>query len=171
MGQGCGGRTLGRSPRTAQRRSLRPHRRGAVDGFTIVEVLAVLGLLAILLLAALPQLFMPDQVSVETTARQVAADLGLARRLAIARRGSYIVIFTPAGGPYTSYTLVFQDGTAEPGFPKDLPAQITVTGTNQVAFQPSGAATNAALLTFTSGSVTAQVDVVGTTGRTRVSGP
>jgi len=40
-----------------------------------------------------------------------------------------------------------------------------------VTFQPSGAAVAAALVTFTSGGTTAQVDVVAATGRARVSGP
>ena len=141
------------------------------DGFTIVEVLVVVGLLALLLVAAVPQLFAPDEVGVETTARQVAADLGLARRLAIARRVQYVVTFAPPGGPYTSYTLAPQGGPPEPDFPKSLPARITATGSGQVTFLPSGAAAAAALLTFTAASATAQVDVVATTGRTRVSGP
>jgi len=141
------------------------------DGFTIVEVLVVVGLLALLLVAAVPQLFVPDEVSVETTARLVAADLSLARRLAIARRVQYIMTFAPPGGPYTSYTLASQGGSPEPDFPKSLPAQLTVTGSGEVTFQPSGAAVAAALVTFTSGGTTAQVDVVAATGRARVSGP
>ena len=145
-------------------------RRGR-GGFTIVEVLVVVGLLAILLVAAVPQLFVPDEVTVETTARQVGADLGLARRLAIARRVPYVVTFAPPGGPFTSYTMAPQDGAPEPDFPKSLPAQIAVAGTNQVIFQPSGAPGAAALLTFSAGGATAQIDVVGGTGRVRVSGP
>ena len=131
----------------------------------------VVGLLAILLVAAVPQLFVPGEVDVEVTARQVAADMGLARRLAIARRVDYIITFSPPGGPYTSYTLAPDGGPAEPDFPKDLPPQVTVTGTGQVTFRPSGAATAPALLTFTAGGVVAQVDVVAATGRVRVSGP
>ncbi len=141
------------------------------DGFSVMEVLVVVGLLAILFLAAVPQLFVPEEVPVETTARQVAADLGLARRLALARRMQYVVTFAPPGGPFTSYTVAPQGGPPEPDFPKTLPAQVTVAGPDQIAFQPSGAAGGAALLTFTQGSATAQVDVVAATGRVRVSGP
>ena len=140
-------------------------------GFSFVEVLVVVGLLAILLVAAVPQLFVPNELDVELAARQVAADLSLARRLAIARRVPYLVTFNPPGGPYTSYTMAAQGGAPEPDFPKNLPAQVTVTGTGQVTFQPSGAPTTAALLTFTAGSAAAQVDVVASTGRVRVSGP
>lgn len=130
----------------------------------------VVGLLAILFLAVVPQLFLPDEVSVETTARRVAADLALARRLAVARRTPYVVTFTPAAGPFTSYTVAPQGGGAEPDFPKSLPGQVTVTGSNQVTFQPSGAAATA-VLTLTGGGATAQVSVVASTGRVRVSGP
>ncbi len=132
----------------------------------------VVALLGILLVAALPQLFVPDELDVEVAARQVASDLGLARRLAIARRGTFLVTFAPLGGPYTSYTVAPDGGAApEPGFPKAIPPQVAVTGTGVVTFLSSGAATAAALLNFQTGGATAQVDVVRTTGRARVSGP
>jgi hypothetical protein len=135
-------------------------------------VIVVVALLGILLVAAVPQLFVPDELDVEVTARQVASDLGLARRLAIARRVVFLVTFTPAGGPYTAYSVgAIGSPVPEPGFPKDLPTQVTVTGAGIITFQPSGAATAAALLTFQTGGATAQVDVVRTTGRTRVTGP
>ncbi len=139
------------------------------DGFTLVEVLAVAGLLAILLVVVVPQLFVPDQLTVETTARRVAADLGLARRLAIARRLPYVVTFTPPGGPFTAYAVAPQGGPVEPDFPKDLTG-VTATGPDQVLFQPSGAGA-AAVYTFSASGVTAQVSVLATTGRVRVTGP
>lgn len=130
-----------------------------------------MALLGILMVAAVPQLFVPDEVDVEVAARQVAADLGLARRLAIARRETFLVTFTPGGGPYATYTVAAIGDPPEPGFPKTLPPQVAVTGTGVVTFLASGAATGAALLTFQAGGVTAQVDVVRTTGRVRVTGP
>ncbi len=141
------------------------------QGFSFLELLVVLGLLAILLGAVVPRLFLPEEVGVETTARQVAADLALARRLAIARRMPYVVSFAPPGGPYTAYTVGPQGGAPEPDFPKILPAAIAVTGSDQVTFQPSGAASAAARLMFAAGGATAQVDVTAGTGRVRVSGP
>ncbi len=145
--------------------SLRP------GGFSFLELLVVVGLLAVLLVVALPQLFAPEELTVETAARQVAADLVLARRLAIARRMPYAVSFAPPGGPYTTYTVGPQGGAPEPDFPKTLPAGVAVTGSGQVTFQPSGAASAAASLTFAAGGTTAQVDVAAGTGRVRVSGP
>ncbi len=140
------------------------------EGFTLVEVLAVTGLLAILLVVVVPQLFVPEQLTVETTARRVAADLGLARRLAIARRLPYVVTFTPPGGPFTAYAVAPQGGPVEPDFPKDLTG-VTATGPNQVLFQPSGAAGAAAVYTFSASGTTAQVSVLATTGRVSVAGP
>lgn len=140
-------------------------------GFSFLELLAVLGLLAVLLVVAVPRLFVPAEVGVETTARQVAADLALARRLAIARRMPYVVTFAPSGGPYTAYTVGPQGGEPEPDFPKSLPTAIAVTGSDQVTFQPSGAASAAVRLTFAAGGATAQVEVTAGTGRVRVSGP
>ncbi len=139
-------------------------------GFSFVEVLVVVGLLAILLVAAVPQLFVPNELDVELAARQVTADLGLARRLAIARRQNYLVAFSPLRGPYTSYR-VSTGGVNEPDFPKSLPPQVTVTGTQQLTFVPSGAATASAVLTFTSGGATAWVQVTAATGRAVVIGP
>lgn len=140
-------------------------------GFSFLELLVIVGLLAILLVVAVPRLFAPDELDVETTARQVAADLVLARRLAIARRMPYVVTFAPSGGLYTSYAVGPQGGEPEPDFPKSLPSSVAVTGSDRVTFQPSGAASAAARLTFTAGGATAQVDVAAGTGRVRVSGP
>lgn len=147
-----------------------PRPRGGA-GFTFVEVIVVVGLLAILLLAAIPQLFVPNELEVELAARQVAADMGLARRLAIARRERYVLTFSPSGGPYTSYRLADGDGNVESDFPKDFPPAVTVTGTESVTFRPSGATTAGATLTFAAGGETAQVTVLATTGRAEVSGP
>ena len=128
-------------------------------GVSFAEMLVVAALLGVLLLTALPQLFTPGQVPAAGAARQVAADIGLARRLAIAGRTNYLVTFAPAAGPFTSYTVAPQGGPPGSDFPKPFPAGLTVAGTSQITFLPSGAATTAATLTFTVGGVTAQVQV------------
>jgi len=130
----------------------------------------VVALLGILLVAAVPQLFVPAELDVELVARQVAADMGLARRYAIARRANFVMTFNPAGGPYTSYTLT-TGGVAEPDFPKDLPPAVTVTGTGSITFQPSGRTSAGATLTFAAGGETAQVTVLAATARVEISGP
>ena len=129
-------------------------------------------LLGVLLLTAFPQLMVPGQIPAGLAARGVAADLSLARGLAIASRGNYLVTFTPAApGPYTSYTVTPQGGTAGPDFPKTVRAGVTVTGTQQVTFTPNGAASPSATLTFIGGGATAQVSVTAATGFVQVTGP
>ncbi len=146
-------------------------RRSSAHGASLIELLVLVGILAILLLTALPQLLVPFQVRAGQAARAVAADLGLARRLAIAGRANYIVTFTPAAGPFTSYTVAPQGGTPGPDFPKTFPAGVTVTGTQQITFAPNGSAFSNATLTFTDGGATATVQVVGATGFVQETGP
>jgi type II secretory pathway pseudopilin PulG len=137
-------------------------------GASIIEAVAAVSLITLLLLVALPRLSVPAEVEVRQVARVVAADLDMARRLAIARRRDYVVAFAPPGGPYATYTVQPTGGTPEPGFPKTLPAGVTVTGTGSLTFAPSGAASVAALLTFSVGGVSAQLQVVAATGHVRL---
>ena len=145
--------------------------RAATRGGSLAEVLVMMVLLGVLLLTAFPQLMVPAQIPAGLAARGVAADLGLARGLAIASRGNYLVTFSPAAGPYTSYTVAPQGGTAGPDFPKTFRAGVTVTGTQQVTFTPNGAASPSATVTFTSGAATASVSVTAATGFVQVTGP
>lgn len=140
-------------------------------GISFVEVIVAVSLLVLLLLVTLPQLTTPAEVEVRRAARLVAADLVMARRLAIARRRDYLVTFAPPGGPYTRYTVQPAGGQAEPDFPKTLPAGVTVTGTERLTFAPSGAADVAALLRFSAGAVSGQVEVVAATGHVRLTLP
>jgi type II secretory pathway pseudopilin PulG len=140
-------------------------------GFSLIEALVIVGLLAALALVALPSLVVPPQVSAGGVARRVAADLGLARRLAIAGHTSYVVTFSPPPGPYTSYTVAPSGGAPGPDFPKVFPAGVSVTGTQQITYLPSGAAAAPAQLTIADGAATAQVQVVPATGFVQVTGP
>jgi len=135
------------------------------------EVLVMVALLGALLLTALPSFVLPNQVPVASVARRVAADLGLARRLAIAGRANYLVTFTPSAGPFTSYSVAPQGGTPGQDFPKTFQSGITVTGTSQVTFLPSGAASAAATITIAQGTTSAQVQVTAATGFIQVIGP
>jgi len=146
------------------------HRTSAL-GASLAEMLVLIAVLAVLVVTALPQLLVPDQVPAGRAARGVAADLGLARQLAIANRGNYVVAFTPAGGPFTSYTVAPQGGPPGPDFPKPIPAGVTATGTAQITFAPDGSASPSATLTFASGAATAQVQVVAATGFVQETGP
>jgi Tfp pilus assembly protein FimT len=146
-------------------------RRSSARGSSFLEVLVVVAVLGVLVITALPQLSVPPQVPVGTAAREVAADLGLARQLAIAGRVNYVVAFTPAAGPFTSYTVAPQGSAPGPDFPKTIPAGVAVTGTQQITFAPNGSASSSATLTFTRAAATAQVQVVAATGFVQETGP
>lgn len=108
------------------------------DGLTVLEAVAVLVLLAVLLAAAAPQMF-PGIAAVHGAARELAADMALARQLAVSRGTPYVVEFRPSGGPYTSYTVRADGGPDEPGFPKEFPTGVSAQGSGAVRFLPSGA--------------------------------
>ena len=146
-------------------------RRSSFRGASLIEMLVLVAVLAVLALVTLPQLLVPVQVPAGQAAREVAADLGLARRLAIASRAGYTVTFAPAAGPYSSYTVAPQGGVPGSDFPKAFPAGVTVTGTQQITFAPNGSASPDATLTFTAGPATAQVQVVAATGFVQETGP
>lgn len=145
----------------------------AAAGFSFIEILVIAALLGILVLGVVPRLFAPDSLDIELAARQVAVDLGMARRLAIAEHANYVAAFNPGGGPYTSYTIGIQGGGAEPDFPKSFAAGVTVTGIDQIVFAPAGSATPAGTITisFAKGATTATVQIIAATGRVRVIGP
>jgi prepilin-type N-terminal cleavage/methylation domain-containing protein len=148
------------------------------SGFTIVEVLAVLGLLAILVLAALPQLTVPGTLSASATARQIAVDLRLARQLAIAKRVDHTLEFSPLTAPYTSYTVRNESTLVEePDFPKALPAGVTASGRRRFTFASggwgpydgSGGLGSDGSATVAAGGDTATVQVFWYNGRVKVS--
>ncbi len=150
-------------------------------GFSYIEVLVVLGLLAILSLTALPQLAVPDTLQAEQEARQLAADLRLAQELSIGQRAYYTLQFNPATPPYTSYTLYLSStpSSVQPDFPKTIPSGITVSGRQTFCFATGGwisdncvggAGTDSSV-TVSSGAATATVWVYWYNGRVKVVGP
>ncbi|MBM3470167.1 MAG: hypothetical protein FJX73_05165 [Armatimonadetes bacterium] len=140
-------------------------------GFSLIEALAVAGVVAVLVIVAMPRLAVPDTLQARGAARQLAADLRLTQRLAIGRRANYVLELTPAGGPYTSYAVRREGGPAEPDFPKVVPSEVGVTGTQQFTFRPDGSATAGGTLMLAAGGVSATVQVTAATGRVAVSGP
>lgn len=146
----------------------------ASAGLSFVEAVAALALLSVLLLVALPNLLPGPELDTKVAARELAADMGLARQLATSRKATFVVEFQPPGGPYTGYTLRQDGATDEPGFPKKLPPGVTAAGPEAVPFLPSGAAKLDAPsvdVVLSSGPVTAAVRVTAATGYARVVVP
>ncbi len=140
-------------------------------GFSLAEALIVVGLLGIVVIIAMPRLAVPDNMQVNVPARQLAADLRLAQRLAIARHADYLLEFAPAVSPYSSYSVHVSGGGAEPDFPKVVPAGITATGPAQFTFHSDGSAASAGTVSLSFGTATATVQVVAATGRVVVVQP
>lgn len=140
-------------------------------GFGFAEVLAVAGLLLVLALVALPRLVVPETVVVSVPARQLAADLRLAQRLAIARHTDYVLEMSPGASPYAQYSVHALGGPAEPDFPRVFDAGVVVSGAATFQFRPDGTALAGGSVTLTSGSATAVVQVPAATGRVTVTGP
>lgn len=141
---------------------------------TILEAVVTLALVALLLAVALPNLLPSPELEARVAARELVADLNLARQLAVSHGEMYLVVFQPPGGPYTAYTVYKSGGADEPGFPKELPRGVQVTGPESIVFLPSGAAKldePQASWSFTGGSSTATVRVLAATGFARVDPP
>lgn len=144
---------------------------GGHRGFSFIEVLVVTGLLAILLIVAVPRLIVPETLQARVPAREIAADLRMAQRLAIARRADFLLEFAPLAPPYTQYTVRAAAGGPEPDFPKDLDAGVAVSGPQQFTFRPDGSALAGGTITLTAGTAAATVQVAAVTGRVTVIGP
>lgn len=140
-------------------------------GFSLVEALVVVGLLATVALIAVPRLAAPDNLQVNVPARELTADLRLAQRLAIARHADYALEFAPGAPPYSSYTVRLSGGAAEPGFPKAVPSGVAVTGPAQFTFHSDGSAAPAGTVSVAFGTATATIQVVAATGRVTVVQP
>lgn len=141
------------------------------DGLTLLEAVAVLILLAVLAAVAVPNL-VPTGAAVQAAGRELAADMGMARQLAVSRGLAYVVEFQPPGGPFTRYTVRAVAGADESGFPKDLPAGVTASGPSMVRFLPSGQAdlsTPWAEWRLEAGSESATVRLWAVTGYARAS--
>jgi type II secretory pathway pseudopilin PulG len=141
------------------------------EGYSFPEVLVVGAVLIVLVLIAVPRLVVPTTTQVRVPARQLAADLRLAQRLAIARHVGYLLEMSPAVPSYAQYTVRPVIGPAEPDFPKSFDPGISVTGMSLFQFRSDGTAIAGGSVTLASGSSTAVVQVVAATGRVTVTGP
>jgi prepilin-type N-terminal cleavage/methylation domain-containing protein len=76
-------------------------------GFTILEVMLSVMIIGIMALLAIPRILDTRRHVVYMTHQQIVADMRYARGLAIAKSESYMVRFSPDGGPYyTGYEIL-----------------------------------------------------------------
>jgi prepilin-type N-terminal cleavage/methylation domain-containing protein len=138
--------------------------RGSNGGFTVIELMAAIGVASILMAIAIPSLLstLPG-LRLTDAARQVATDLQQIRMKAIAQNIPYQISFST-----TTYVLQKCNGScANESGNIVLPQGITVTASSAPQFQPRGTATAAATITLSNGSSSKWV-CVKTVGRVNI---
>ena len=137
-------------------------RHQGAGGFTLIELLTVMGLAGILMAIAVPQFMsLLPTIYLGSAARQVAADLQLARTRAISQNIQYVIAFTPGTGAYTFGADSRDLNQLFPG------TQITAVAPANPTFNPVGTATANTTITVSNGGTTRQVQI-NTMGRVRV---
>jgi|TARA_B100000959_G_C14861023_1_gene574242 prepilin-type N-terminal cleavage/methylation domain-containing protein len=152
-------------------------------GFTIVELMLSLGILAILAALAAPMFGNDDALQLDVAKRLLVSDLEYAQILAIANPEEEIALFvdpngrgwgiatidepdTPLSDPITGEILVTQLGYGSAAPSTDVTIQCNTTG-NMVAFDPNGGLvdfTQTAELLLQSSEMTTIVAINPTTG-------
>ncbi len=129
-------------------------------GYTLVEVLFVLAVLAILAAVVIPRLTktgLYGKYTVYLTAHKVAADLRLARRLAVTTGDDHKLECSKTGGSsdYNAYALYRQSGSGwdKVSETKSIADEISSSGDGSCTFEPTGAASNSRTFNY-------EIDVV-----------
>lgn len=147
------------------------------SGFTIIEILIVVVILAIAALTAIPMMSSAGSVQVRSVANMIAADLEYAKSLAITKGQNYWVVFDTSS---ESYRIEDQSGTTIPhpvkkgfGYVIDLEAegldQVDITdadfsGAWKVKFDYLGSPDSGGTVTIQGGSTTVTISVEPVTG-------
>jgi prepilin-type N-terminal cleavage/methylation domain-containing protein len=69
-------------------------------GFTLIEILLVVVIIAIAATIAIPMIGSTSGMQIQSAANMIAADLEYAKSMAISRQKNYSVVFNPAGDYY-----------------------------------------------------------------------
>jgi prepilin-type N-terminal cleavage/methylation domain-containing protein len=69
-------------------------------GFTVIEILLVVVIIAIAAMVAVPMIGSTSGMQIQSAANIIAADLEYAKSMAISRQKNYSVVFNPAGDYY-----------------------------------------------------------------------
>jgi type II secretion system protein H len=144
-------------------------------GFTLVEVLLVIVIMAILAATAIPRISktgLYNRYLVYTTAHRIAADMRLARRLAVTTGDVHRLRCSASGGSgdYNEYVIQKQNGGswATVGETKEIPDDITVSGAQEAQFNPNGSADSNHTFRYNISGDRYQVIVNGVTGRVKL---
>ena len=140
----------------------RNYRRNSA-GFTLIEMMATIGVAAILMAIAIPQFLsaLPG-LRLNDAARQVATDLQLARMRAISQNNSNTVTFNTSTGVYS-----FSLGSESYDIDQLYPGIALTAPTANPVFTSRGTASTPATITLSNGTAIRQVEVT-PVGRVRI---
>lgn len=114
--------------------------RTAETGFSLVEVVVVMGIMALFIVVAMPGLTgYQAKSAVRSAARQLASDIRAAQQYALAQGGQDDLTFSVSGGAVVGYSVT-QGATVL--WQVTLPTQVHATTAwpgNDIAFTPIGA--------------------------------
>jgi prepilin-type N-terminal cleavage/methylation domain-containing protein len=143
--------------------------------FTVVEVLLVVVVIAILAAVVIPRMTgtgLYSKYLVYTTVHRIAADMRLARRLAVTTGDRHRLRCFQTGGSsdYNEYRIQRRIGGSWVlvGEVKYIPDEIIVSGTQTVIFNADGSANSNCTFRYRIGSVRYRVTVRQTTGRVKL---
>lgn len=152
------------------------------SGFTLVEIIVVVMILAIAAAVVVPQAIGSSDLQAVSAARTTASDIEYARDLAITTAQSVTVTFNVSGNSYTltsggaaiqhpitkasTYSMNF---ATQSGFSMAKLKTATFTGA-AVTFDETGAPNNAGTVTLQAGAHLYTIDVAAATGKVSVSG-
>lgn len=120
-------------------------------GFTLVELILAVAVLAILVSIAIPRIGWGTmgKIQAETAARQFSDHLKLARSLAITHASSnssgYKVVLS---GPFTSYSVINVATSEVVKGPINIPEGVTCSGDDEFYFTPLGQLQGGSTLTL-----------------------
>jgi prepilin-type N-terminal cleavage/methylation domain-containing protein len=158
-------------------------------GFTLVEILVVVVVLALAMWAAVPMFSGAASIQVQSAANMIAADLEYAKSMAISRQRQYGISFNPG---VETYSVIDQNGVVIPhpvktGFlytidfhndsrlnQVDL-ASVNFDGNNLIKFdylgsplKSDGSPLNSGTVTLQGGGITITITVEPVTGYIRI---
>ena len=146
-----------------------PCRRGRRQGFTLVELMVVIAIMAIVLAVGVFRLSRAGVLMAEgeRVARTLVADLRMAHSQAVTESKNHAIVFTDGGSKYTDYTIyrVEAGGDVQVEPTRPLPDTVAVTGSStRVEFTPGGDALAACTCSVTSPGCQYTITVVLATG-------
>jgi len=151
--------------------------RGASGGFTVIEILIVVVILAIAAMTAIPMMSSAGGVQIRSAANMIAADMEYAKSRAISRGQNFSVVFDVST---ESYRIEDQYGSTishpvKKGFDYVIDfgnegldrvdiTDVDFNGTSRIQFDYLGSPDNGGTVSMQAGGITAMISVEPVTG-------